>query len=206
MSVMSSCSQTQHDSFSTNSAYSNYSSVTSPVSSPREITDASGNQPGGSYGCVPTLLYNPSSITPANTPSTSRVASPVPTQGQTQATYNPFSTQETSPASSHLSRSFRYPTPSRNRAYRQTNTLNYRVTHGHYNFSPSKDSEAPQALVAEKEVANGDNNLGAQIVNGELHQLERETQRRPRPFACSIGDCQQQYKNMDGLRTSLPCL
>ena len=203
---MPTCSQTQHDSFSTNSAYSNYSSVTSPVSGSREIANASGNQPGGSYGCIPTLLYNSSSVTPANTPSTSRIASPVPTQGQTQATYNPFSTQEPFPASSHLSSSFRCPTPSRNRSYRQTNTLNYSVTHGHYNFSSSEDSEAPQAPVAEKEVANGDNNLGAQIVNGELHELECETQRRPWPFACPIGDCQQQYNNIDSLRTSLPFL
>lgn len=202
---MPTCSQTQHDSFSTNSAYSNHSSVIPPVSGSRDIADASGNQPGGSYGCVPTLLYNRSSITPANTPSTSHIASPVPTQGQTQATYHPFSAQEP-PASSHLTRSFRCTTPSRNKPYRRTDALNYRVTHGHYNFSPSEDSEAPQAPVAEKEVANPGNNLGAQIVNGELHELECETLRRPRPFACPVGDCQQQYKNIDGFRTSLPCL
>ena len=154
-----------HDSVSTNSAYSNYSSVTSPVSGSRGIANASGNQPGGPYGFVPTLLYNPSALTPTNTPSISRIASPIPTQGQTQATYHPFSAQEPTPASSHLSRSFRCPTPSRNKSFGQVNTLSYRATHGHCDFFPSEDSETPQGLVVEKEVANGVQNLSPQCVN-----------------------------------------
>jgi len=102
-STTSAFSQTQHDSFSPYSGYSDYG-VTSPLQGSQEITSVSSSQPGSPYSCVPpTLLYSPSSITPANTPSSSRVASPVMAQGQTQASYHPLSAQASTSASASSS-------------------------------------------------------------------------------------------------------
>lgn len=78
------------------------------------------------------------------------------------------------------------------------------MTHGSCNFAPPKDLEALQALLAEKGVVvNGNDRSGVQITEGELREVEREAERRLRPFACGVGDCQRRYKNMNGLRTSL---
>jgi transcription factor SFP1 len=38
------------------------------------------------------------------------------------------------------------------------------------------------------------------ITETELREVEREAERRVRPFACGVGDCQRRYKNMNGLR------
>ncbi len=206
-SSLSAFSQTQHDSFNSFSAYSDYGAVTSPLQASQEITSASNSQPGSPYSCVPpTLLYSPSSITPANTPSSSRVASPVTAQGQTQASYHPLSARASTPASSLLlSKPFRCPKPNCNKSYKQANGLKYHMTHGSCNFAPPKDLEALQALLAEKGVVvNGSDRSGVQITEGELREVEREAERRLRPFACGVGDCQRRYKNMNGLRTSLP--
>lgn len=199
-SVMSACSRTQHDPFSSYSTYSSH--VDSPLQASQEITSASGSH---SYSCVSrTLLYSPSSIMPANTPSSSRVASPVTTD-QIQASYQPLSAQPYNPTSSfHLSNTLCCPMPHCDKSYRQVNKLKYHATPSHNNNSP-KDLEARQVFLAEKGVANGDSRLGAQTVEGELHESERETKRRPRPFACGVGDCQRQYKDMNSLRTSSPC-
>ena len=79
------------------------------------------------------------------------------------------------------------------------------MTHGSCNFAPPKDLEALQALLAEKGVVvNGNDRSGVQITEGELREVEREAERRLRPFACGVGDCQRRYKNMNGLRTCLP--
>ena len=79
------------------------------------------------------------------------------------------------------------------------------MTHGSCNFAPPKDLEALQALLAEKGVVvDGNDRSGVQITEGELREVEREAERRLRPFACGVGDCQRRYKNMNGLRTSLP--
>ncbi len=230
-SSMSPFSQTQHDSFSSFSAYSEYGAVTSPLQASQEVTSASSSQPGSPYSCVPpTLLYSPSSITPANTPSSSRVASPDAAQGQTQASYHPLSAQASTSASASsstspsptstprasttlsrpassllLSKPFRCPKANCNKSYKQANGLKYHMTHGSCNFAPPKDLEALQALLAEKGVVvNGNDRSGVQITEGELREVEREAERRLRPFACGIGDCQRRYKNMNGLRTSLP--
>ncbi|KAN0118840.1 hypothetical protein V8E52_004612 [Russula decolorans] len=220
-------SQTQHDSFSSFSAYSDYGAVTSPLQASQEIASASSSQPGSPYGCVPpTLLYSPSSITPANTPSSSRVASPDAAQGQTQASYHPLSAQASTSASASsptspsptstprasttlsrpassllLSKPFRCPKANCNKSYKQANGLKYHMTHGSCNFAPPKDLEALQALLAEKGVVvNGNDRSGVQITEGELREVEREAERRLRPFACGVGDCQRRYKNMNGLR------
>ena len=38
------------------------------------------------------------------------------------------------------------------------------------------------------------------ISEHDLREVEREAERRLRPFACGVGDCQRRYKNMNGLR------
>lgn len=38
------------------------------------------------------------------------------------------------------------------------------------------------------------------ITESELREVEREAEKRLRPFACGVGDCQRRYKNMNGLR------
>jgi transcription factor SFP1 len=38
------------------------------------------------------------------------------------------------------------------------------------------------------------------ITENELREVEREAEKRLRPFACGVGDCQRRYKNMNGLR------
>ncbi|KAF8486446.1 hypothetical protein DFH94DRAFT_184318 [Russula ochroleuca] len=157
-------------------------------------------------------------------PSSSRVASPVAAQGQTQASYRPLSAQASTSASASsspsptstphastilsrhassllLSKPFRCPKPYCNKSYKQANGLKYHMTHGSCNFAPPKDLEALQALLAEKGVVvNGNDRSGVQIKEGELREVEREAERRLRPFACSVGDCQRRYKNMNGLR------
>ena len=38
------------------------------------------------------------------------------------------------------------------------------------------------------------------ITETELREVEREAEKRLKPFACGVGDCQRRYKNMNGLR------
>jgi transcription factor SFP1 len=40
-------------------------------------------------------------------------------------------------------------------------------------------------------------------MEGELCEVEREVERRLRPSACGVADCQRRYKDMNGLRTCL---
>ena len=95
------------------------------------------------------------------------------------------------------------------------------MTHGSCNFAPPKDLEHVQALLASKLASKGISAApdavvsdeggalrlrgleGMGISEGELREVEREAERRLRPFACGIGDCQRRYKNMNGLRESL---
>ncbi|KAI0065190.1 hypothetical protein BV25DRAFT_1784788, partial [Artomyces pyxidatus] len=182
------------------------------------------SQPSSPYGCVPPALLYSTSTTPANTPSGSRVASPAQYQplsahassstSGVAASSNPTtptqpasptaraSTTLSRPASSLLlSKPFRCPKPNCNKSYKQANGLKYHMTHGSCNFAPPKDLEALQALLAEKGVgvgANGEQGRG--MSEGELREVEREAERRLRPFACGVGECQRRYKNMNGLR------
>jgi hypothetical protein len=50
---------------------------------------------------------------------------------------------------------------------------------------------------------NGNDSSGVQIIEGGRHQVELEAEPRLRCFACSVGDCRQRYRSIDGLRTSL---
>ena len=38
------------------------------------------------------------------------------------------------------------------------------------------------------------------MTEAERREAEREAERRLRPYACGVGECQRRYKNMNGLR------
>lgn len=178
----------------------------------------------------PALLYTSGNNTPISTPSSSRIPSPTSSasyfnalpKGSSSTTsvagkLDSPSTVSTPRASTTLSRPasslllskpFRCPKPNCNKSYKQANGLKYHMTHGSCNFAPPKDLEQVQALLASKRSqrqaaeANGEDVDGSygMISEGELREVEREAERRLRPFACGVADCQRRYKNMNGLR------
>jgi transcription factor SFP1 len=184
---------------------------------------------GARTGCVPpALLLNSSATTPASTPDQSRVASPVsgpmstyPIQpaivpassssstaqaSSSTASQNASQTPRASttlsrPATSLLlSKPFKCPKPNCNKSYKQANGLKYHMTHGSCNFAPPKDLEQLQALLASKRSQKSDE--GEPLSDAELREVEKEAERRLRPYACGVGDCQRRYKNMNGLSKS----
>ncbi|KAI0631692.1 hypothetical protein C8Q77DRAFT_153544 [Trametes polyzona] len=119
------------------------------------------------------------------------------------------STTLSRPASSLLlSKPFRCPKPNCNKSYKQANGLKYHMTHGSCNFAPPKDLEHLQELLAskrsEKAAKAGENGVANEaevtLSDAELREVEKEAERRLRPYACGVGDCQRRYKNMNGLR------
>ncbi|KAH9849151.1 hypothetical protein C2E23DRAFT_862189 [Lenzites betulinus] len=120
------------------------------------------------------------------------------------------STTLSRPASSLLlSKPFRCPKPNCNKSYKQANGLKYHMTHGSCNFAPPKDLEHLQELLAskrsEKAARAGENGTATSesevtLSDAELREVEKEAERRLRPYACGVGDCQRRYKNMNGLR------
>lgn len=74
------------------------------------------------------------------------------------------------------------------------------MTHGSCNFAPPKDLEQVQALLASKRSAREAAGDDQGITEGDMREVEREAERRLRPFACGVSDCQRRYKNMNGLR------
>ena len=157
------------------------------------------------------LAFSSSSACPDQTQAPNH---PLPAQAPTSLHASTSSSRTSTPhtgttnsrpvSSLHLSKPFRCPKPNCNKSYRYANGLKYHMTHGSCNSAPPKDSEALQALLYEKGVViNGDDRSGRQITEGELLELEREAERRRRPFACGVGDCQRRYMNMNGLSTSL---
>jgi len=210
------------EAFNAYAGYSDYSSllpgtVPSPTASSAPAPD--GSAVADLYAqrstCVPPalLLNNSTSNTPDSTPASSRVASPAPgstvfrnvaaapastsamgANGQTPRA----STTLSRPATSLLlSKPFRCPKPNCNKSYKQANGLKYHMTHGSCNFAPPKDLEHLQALLESKR-SQKDN--GEPISESELREVEREAERRLRPYACGVGECQRRYKNMNGLR------
>ncbi|KAL4072059.1 hypothetical protein J3A83DRAFT_4517039 [Scleroderma citrinum] len=203
--------------------YSDYSSsmpgtVPSPPASDEQMQGTvPTSEPASPYGCLPPALVFSTTNTPTNTPTASRVPSPSntsraqstsqlskdsPASSRSSHTSSRASTTLSRPASSLLlSKPFRCPKPNCNKSYKQANGLKYHMTHGSCNFAPPKDLEHVQALLASKrsarEAAGDDDNT---ISEGELREVEREAERRLRPFACGVGDCQRRYKNMNGLR------
>ena len=203
--------------------YSEYSSTvpSTPVSENPAYSNT-GSEPGSPFGCLPPALVFSTTTTPANTPAVSRVPSPsnfmrafaftssegagpsskAPRSGSPAQASIRASTTLSRPASSLLlSKPFKCPKLNCNKSYKQANGLKYHMTHGSCNFAPPKDLEQVQALLASKrsqrEAAGEDSTL---ITEGEMREVEREAERRLRPFACGIGDCQRRYKNMNGLR------
>ncbi|KAK7681782.1 hypothetical protein QCA50_015129 [Cerrena zonata] len=215
------------DAFNAYAGYSDYSSHlpgTVPSSSMLPIKQedqsaySNGVYGGRSNNCVPPALLLNSSAgnTPSSTPGPSRVASPTagpsnyastgsatngassPTSSAAQAAR--ASTTLSRPATSLLlSKPFKCPKPNCNKSYKQANGLKYHMTHGSCNFAPPKDLEQIQALLASKrsQKPDGDNEP---ISDAELREVEKEAERRLRPYACGVGDCQRRYKNMNGLR------
>ncbi|TCD70379.1 hypothetical protein EIP91_003732 [Steccherinum ochraceum] len=218
--------QRTEDAFNAYAGYSDYSSLmpgTVPASSaPSSSTDDQSGFPGGSYGarsgCVPpALLLNSSATTPVSTPSSSRVASPAPgsvnypgsrrasptsptasSSGQGSQTARASTTLSRPASSLLLSKPFKCPKPNCNKSYKQANGLKYHMTHGSCNFAPPKDLEHLQALLASKRSQKAED--GEMISDAELREVEKEAERRLRPYACGVGDCQRRYKNMNGLR------
>ncbi|KAG1745003.1 uncharacterized protein EDB91DRAFT_1246520 [Suillus paluster] len=176
--------------------------VHSPVSPVSEL--------GSPYGCLPPAVVFSTSNTPINTPSASRVPSPASASrhpapsaaapnssasSDSLASSKAFTSQQANqrasttlsrPASSLLlSKPFRCPKPNCNKSYKQANGLKYHMTHGSCNFAPPKDLEQVQALLASKRSAReaaGQEDQG--ITEGEMREVEREAERRLRPFAC----------------------
>ncbi|KAI0085220.1 hypothetical protein BDY19DRAFT_996937 [Irpex rosettiformis] len=207
-------------------AYSGYSEFSSMLpgtvnGAAMQTGDDSFNSPYG-RGVPPALLLNSSAATsPSGTPDSSRVASPVsgatnvhPIQpalsgssqqasssgassSQNAAQTARASTTLSRPASSLLlSKPFKCPKPNCNKSYKQANGLKYHMTHGSCNFAPPKDLEQLQALLASRQKEDG----GEPLSESELREVEKEAERRLRPYACGVGDCQRRYKNMNGLR------
>ncbi len=76
------------------------------------------------------------------------------------------------------------------------------MTHGSCNFAPPKDLEQLQALLASRQKGK-DGAEGGELSESEMREVEREAERRLRPYACGVGECQRRYKNMNGLREFL---
>ena len=211
------------DAFNAYAGYSDYSSLM-----PGTVASGTEDQQyGGAYGsragCVPpSLLLNSGATSPASTPDSSRVASPVsgststypiqpaivpaPSSSQASASTSAAQTPRASttlsrPATSLLlSKPFKCPKPNCNKSYKQANGLKYHMTHGSCNFAPPKDLEQLQALLASKRSQKSDE--GEPLSDADLREVEKEAERRLRPYACGVGDCQRRYKNMNGLSKS----
>ena len=106
-------------------------------------------------------------------------------------------------ASLLLSKPFKCPKANCNKSYKQANGLKYHMTHGSCNFAPPKDLEHLQELLAtkrsEKAKAAGEEGE-VPLNNAELREIEKEAERRLRPYACGVGECQRRYRSMNGLR------
>ncbi|KAI1789873.1 hypothetical protein LXA43DRAFT_892050 [Ganoderma leucocontextum] len=138
-------------------------------------------------------------------PSSSSPASGASASGSGSAAQTArASTTLSRPASSLLlSKPFKCPKVNCNKSYKQANGLKYHMTHGSCNFAPPKDLEHLQELLAskrsEKAAATGGEG-DVTLSDAELREVEKEAERRLRPYACGVGDCQRRYKNMNGLR------
>ena len=222
------------DAFNAYAGYSDYSSLMPGTNSSVAQGGDDQQNFSGAYtsrtSCVPpALLLNSSATTPASTPDQSRVASPVsgtltypnqpaimpaPSASSSQASASSSINQNASqtprasttlsrPATSLLlSKPFKCPKANCNKSYKQANGLKYHMTHGSCNFAPPKDLEQLQQLLASKRSQKSDE--GEPLSDAELREVEKEAERRLRPYACGVGDCQRRYKNMNGLSESSP--
>ncbi|KAH9980731.1 hypothetical protein BJV77DRAFT_380073 [Russula vinacea] len=94
------------------------------------------------------------------------------------------------------------PPPFRRRGLRHRSRL-LSLRHNKTPSAPTDYGAITSSLQASQDitiVVNGDDNSGVQATTGELHVVERETDRRLRPFACGIDECQRRYMSMKSLR------
>jgi hypothetical protein len=109
-----------------------------------------------------------------------------------------------------LSKPFKCPKPHCSKSYKQANGLKYHITHGSCSFAPAKEVAEVNAVLAQRgraalpegmSASELDAGLGALGVSErEVREIEREAEKRLKPFACGIADCTRRYKNMNGLR------
>lgn len=209
------------DAFNAYAGYADYSSM---------LPGAGGVGEDSAFGayrsCVtPALLLNSTTTSPADTPDSSRVASPVSYPSSSTAAPQPAPSQAQQPLSAAasssaaaqvpristtlsrpatsllLSKPFKCPKAACNKSYKQANGLKYHMTHGSCNFAPPKDLEQIQALLASKRSQKAAES-GEPLSDAEMREVEKEAERRLRPYACGVGECQRRYKNMNGLRAS----
>ncbi|TFY67495.1 hypothetical protein EVJ58_g1589 [Rhodofomes roseus] len=199
------------EAFNAYAGYSDYSALM-----PGTVASSSRSAAPNADGSAVADPNNPASNTPEGTPASSRVASPAlrnvaaatgstvsgATASASGSSSNPNNTPRASttlsrPATSLLlSKPFKCPKPNCNKSYKQANGLKYHMTHGSCNFAPPKDLEHIQALLESKRKDGSTEPM----TDAELREVEREAERRLRPYACGVGDCQRRYKNMNGLR------
>jgi transcription factor SFP1 len=215
--------------FNVYAGYSDYSSsmpgtVPSPTHDGVSVNsgvDETGNcvQPSVLFS---SLTHATSPRTQPSTPAASRSASPSSRSSvvRRQSAISAPSTTLSRPASTLLlSKPFRCPKPNCNKSYKQANGLKYHVTHGSCSLKPVREVEAVKVLLASKSAASAQSSGsspgsptipgtptssydfeyavdGVEVTQADLLLLEK----RIRPFACGVGDCQRRYKNMNGLR------
>ncbi|KIY61929.1 hypothetical protein CYLTODRAFT_199689 [Cylindrobasidium torrendii FP15055 ss-10] len=193
-----------------------FSTNASPESTPSTSRLPSPQAPPSDASAVPPTKASPPS---SAAPKALKVTVPPPQATNNQDPLRPTPASLGRPtASLLLSKPFKCPRPNCNKSYKQANGLKYHMTHGTCNFAPPKDLEQVQALLERKRrdraaaVAAGqieegpadsgvpNNSPYGEITDAELREVEREAERRLRPFACGVGDCTRRYKNMNGLR------
>lgn len=208
------------DAFNMYSGYSDYSALLPGAHASMQGSEGAYMDSNSTYGmrsaCVPpALLFGSRSSTPNDTPASSRVASPVSTSSGYRNGHSKLASSHASGSGSHqtarasttlsrpassllLSKPFKCPKPNCNKSYKQANGLKYHMTHGSCNFAPPKDLEHLQALLASKRSQKAEEG-GSPMSDAELREVEKEAEKRLRPYACCVGECQRRYKNMNGL-------
>lgn len=198
------------------------STTATPASTPggSRVPSPTGYAQAIAHAHAHQTLQSQSSASMPTTPISSTSTSRPSTLSRTSSTASP---------SLLLSKPFKCPKPNCNKSYKQANGLKYHMTHGSCNFAPPKDLEHVKDLLERKKrererERERDFNLGRAssalntpttsgpatpttelaaeygITEMDLREVEREAERRLRPFACGVGDCQRRYKNMNGLR------
>ena len=135
-----------------------------------ETENGSELRRSASLGSAPSIVQHQQSITTPSTPTT--------TSGHASPLF--YSTSpSTSPAPSSSSSTSLAPTPQPPSPPLQ---------------SPIKQNNhlSPSAILTYSDLSN--------ISEHDLRKVEREVERRLKPYACGVGECQRRYKNMNGLR------
>lgn len=106
-----------------------------------------------------------------------------------------------------LSKPFKCAKPNCNRSYKHASGLKYHMTHGSRDFTPPKSLEHFQELLASKCLektpkggAGEGDEAQAMLSYAKLEEVEEDAERRLRPYACGVGECQRRYRNMNSLQ------